>query len=427
MRQDNYMKKIEPRSHINAKVSIPGSKSISHRALIAAALAKGESRLEAFLDCEDTQYTLKTLRELGVEISAKGESVSVLGTGGEFSPIHRKKEVFLGNSGTSYRLLLSVAALGRGDYLFTGSPRMNSRPIGDLVMALNNLGVKASCVEKEGFPPVYIEARGIRGGRVKIPGTVSSQYLSSILLAGPYAEESVEIEVMGKLVSRPYVDLTIDVMSAFGIDVKHDEYHYFRLPEGEKYQSRGFTIEGDVSAASYFWAAAAVTGGTVITDNIHPYSTRQGDIAFLDILEDMGCKIQRGDNGVTVRGGGLSGVEADMGAMPDMVPTLAAVALFAEGKTIIKNVPHLHYKESDRISDTALELKKLGGKIEELEDGLMIHGGGKLTGAEVDPHKDHRLAMCFAVAGLKIPGIRIKEERCVDKSFPTFWELWAKL
>jgi 3-phosphoshikimate 1-carboxyvinyltransferase len=421
------MKNIEPRSKIKAKIKIPGSKSITHRALITAALAKGDSTLTAFLDCEDTRYTLQALREIGADISIQGGSVSVSGTGGGFSPIRGEKEIFLGNSGSSYRLLLSVAALGRGNYFFTGNPRMHSRPIGDLVRALNNLGVKASCVEKEGYPPVLIEAEGIPGGMVKIPGSVSSQYISSILIAGPYADKAVEIEVTGKLVSRPYVDLTLDVMRAFGIDVEHDEYRYFRLPADKTYQPRSFVIEGDVSAASYFWGAAAVAGGTVITDNIYPFSTGQGDIAFLDILEEMGCNIRKEDDSVTVTGGKLSGIEVDMGAMPDIVPTLAAIALFAEGKTIIRNVPHLRYKESDRIADTALELKKIGGRVEEFGDGLIIYGGEKLRGAEIDPHNDHRLAMSFAVVGLKVPGIGIKDETCVDKSFPAFWELWAEL
>ncbi|MFC1868601.1 3-phosphoshikimate 1-carboxyvinyltransferase, partial [Thermodesulfobacteriota bacterium] len=276
------MKEIKPRSHINAVVSITGSKSVTHRALITAGLAEGKSRLEAFLNCEDTLYTVKGLRQMGVEITLEGETASVLGAGGNFAPATEKKEIYLGNSGTSYRLLLSFAAIGHGGFIFTGSSRMHERPIGDLVVALNNLGVQASCVDKEGYPPVFIKAKGIQGGKVKIPGSISSQYISSLLLAGPYARKEVEIEVTGGLVSQPYVDLTLDVMRAFGIKVEHTDYHYFRVPVGKRYQPCRFIVDGDVSAASYFWGAAAITGGTVATENIHPHTTRQGDIALLN-------------------------------------------------------------------------------------------------------------------------------------------------
>ena len=421
------MKEIKTRSQINATVMIPGSKSITHRALITASLARGTSRLDSFLACEDTLYTAHALQAMGLEIDLEEKIVSVTGNGGEFSPFVGKKEIFLGNSGTSYRLLLSIAALGRGEYIFTGNPRMHSRPVRDLVRALRTLGVEAVFTEREGYPPVSIKADGIRGGRVKIPGNVSSQYISSLLLAGPYATKDVEIEVTGKIVSKPYLDLTIDVMSSFGIEVERDNHQYFRISAGKMYQPRKFSIDGDVSSASYFWGAAAVTGGTVITENIHPHDTRQGDIALLDILEEMGCHVQREPDRVIVQGVTLQGVDVDMGAMPDMVPTLAAIALFAAGNTTIRNVPHLRHKESDRIGDMALELRKVGGNIEELEDGIIIHGGEKLLGAEIDPHNDHRLAMSLAITGLRIPGIRIKDEDCVNKSFPTFWEIWETL
>jgi 3-phosphoshikimate 1-carboxyvinyltransferase len=421
------MLEIRPRSYIDAEVRIPGSKSISHRALICASLAKGKSRLNNFLTCEDTLYTSRALRSMGMEIIVEGEHVSVSGRGGVFSPFIGRKEISLGNSGTSYRLLLSVAALGQGEYIFTGSSRMRSRPVRDLVKALKDLGVEAVCTEREGYPPVSIKANGIRGGGVKIPGNISSQYISSLLMSGPYARNDMEIEVTGSMVSRPYLDLTMGVMSDFGIDVEHHDYRSFRVSAGKRYQPRGYVIEGDVSSASYFWGAAAVTGGTVITENIHPHDNMQGDIAFLDILEEMGCRIQREPGKVIVQGRKLAGVEVDMGSMPDMAPTLAAIGLFAKGNTIIRNVPHLRYKESDRISDTVLELRKVGGLIEELEDGIIIHGGEKISSAEIDPHNDHRLAMSFAIVGLKVPGIRIKDEHCVVKSFPSFWELWDTL
>jgi 3-phosphoshikimate 1-carboxyvinyltransferase len=421
------MKEIFPISDLNATVKIPGSKSITHRALIAAALADGKSLLKSFLTSEDTFHTLNALRDMGIEIAIEGNDVSVRGNGGIFSGPSERKEIFLGNSGTSYRLLLSIAALAKKEFIFTGTSRMYERPIGDLVSALNRLGADISFIEKEGYPPVSINASGISGGSVSVSGNISSQYISSLLLAGPYTSEGIEIDIEGELVSRPYVDLTLDVMKSFGVDAAHEEYQHFKVPSGSHYKSRLFSIEGDVSSASYFWGAAAVTGGTVITENIHPLTTVQGDIAFLDILDEMGCSIGRSEDSVMIKGGTLRGVEVDMESMPDIVPTLAAVALFAEGKTVIRNVSHLRYKESDRIGDTALELRRIGAKIEEKEDGLIIHGGQKLSGSEIDPHKDHRLAMSLAVAGLKVPGIRITDEHCVDKSFPLFWEEWERL
>ena len=421
------MKEIQPRSSIDATVCIPGSKSVTHRALITSSLAKGESLLEEFLTCEDTMYTLGALRDLGVGISIENENVSVSGVGGDFPPNVDRKEIFLGNSGTSYRLLLSIVALARGEYLVTGTPRMHNRPIGDLVKALKRLGVEASCNEREDYPPVTIKANGIRGGKIEISGEQSSQYISSLLLSGPYAAKDVEIEVTGNLVSRPYVDVTLDVMQSFGIPVERDGYRYFRISAGRKYRPCQFRIDGDVSTASYFWGAAAVTGGMVVTENIHPYATRQGDIALLNIMEEMGCRVEREKDRVMVEGGRLSGIEVDMAAQPDMVPTLAAIALFAEGKTVIRNVPHLRLKESDRLRGVALEWGKLGARVEEQEDGIIIHGGDKLSGAEVDPHNDHRLAMSLAVVSLKVPGIRIQNEDCVDKSCPRFWELWNSL
>lgn len=421
------MKEIKPKSIINTVVKVPGSKSITHRALIAASLAQGESLLKGFLACEDTGYTVETLRTLGAGITVLGEDANIIGTGGTLKPGLPGAEMFIGNSGTSMRLLLSVVALSGGEFLLDGSPRMRQRPIEALVKALNQLGSDAVCFEGNGCPPVLVRARGIRGGRVTISGKESSQYLSSLLLAGPYAQEDVHIAVEGELVSQPYVDMTLDVMKAFGVKVFRDEYRSFRVDAQEAYQPCHFSVEADVSNASYFWAGAAVTGGTVVIEGIDPFSTRQGDISFLDILEEMGCNVKKEKNRVSVSGDALLGVEADMSAMPDMVPTLAAVALFAEGTTIIRNVPHLRHKESDRLRTVRLEWERLGGKIEELSDGLVIHGKCHLSGTLVDPHHDHRLAMSLAVVGLRVPGIKIKDEDCVRKSCPGFWELWGRL
>ncbi len=421
------MKEIEPRTSLNSTVRIPGSKSISHRSAIAASLATGESTLRGFLACEDTLYTIGVLRDLGVEISPKGETLQVNGMGGRFSPVQGRKEFYVGNSGTSIRLLLSTVSLARGEFLLTGSSQLLRRPIGELVDALNQLGVDIVCVEQKGYPPALVQAQGIRGGRVTMSGEKSSQYLSSLLLSGPYAEKGVEVEITGRLVSRPYVDITIEVMREFGVSVDRHDYRYFMVPPGDGYLPCQFSIEGDVSAASYFWAAAAVTGGRVTTENIKPHTSWQGDIGFLEILREMGCHVERETERVTVCGGPLSGIEADMAAIPDQVPTLASVALFADGSTAIRNVPHLRYKESDRLRNIALEWGKLGGRVEEVADGLIIRGGTGLCGARVEPHDDHRLAMSLAVVGLKVPGVMIKDEDCVNKSFPRFWELWDGL
>jgi len=421
------MKEVSRLSKLRATVRIPGSKSITHRAIIAASLADGRSVLRDFLECEDTLYTIDALREIGVVIDIEGSNLKVEGRGGKSCPGSIRKEIYLGNSGTSLRLFLSVAALGRGEFLITGTKRMQIRPVGPLVVALNRLGVDASCVEQDGCPPVHIRANGIRGGRVVMEGDQSSQYLSSLLLSGPYAETDMEIEVKGKLVSRPYVDITVNVMKQFGIRVERDNYDSFKISSGQKYMAGEFTIQGDASSASYFWAAAAVTGGKITTENIYPHATRQGDIRFLEVLGEMGCSIEKGSDRVAVHGGNLSGIAVDMGDLPDMVPTLAAVALFARGKTIIRNVPQLRHKESDRLRALATEWSRIGGRIEELPDGLVIHGGAPLSGTGVYAHDDHRLAMSFAVVGLRVPDLEVRDKHCVNKSFPAFWALWNSM
>ncbi|MFP3911191.1 MAG: 3-phosphoshikimate 1-carboxyvinyltransferase [Desulfobacteraceae bacterium] len=421
------MKEIHPKTPIDARVKMPGSKSLVHRTLIAAGLAGGESRLSGFLNCEDTLYTVSALRELGVRIGSTGEEVTVSGTGGKFPRIPGLRKVFVGNSGTSFRLLLSTAALAHGHYMFTGEPRMLERPVDGLVRALKALGVDAWCTGKDGVPPVQVRAKGVRGGKVSLEGGTSSQYISSLLLAAPYMEKGLELEIVGGLASKGYVDLTVEVMTQFGVDVLRDGYGYFKVRPRQTYGPRHFTIEGDVSSASYLWAAAAVTGGSVTTENVYPFATRQGDIDFLTILAQMGCRIDKQEDHVTVTGRGITGIEADMGDMPDMVPTLAALSLFAHGKTTIRNVPQLRLKESDRLKTMAQELSRVGGRVVELPDGLVIHGHHRLKGAVINPHNDHRIAMSLAVVGLRVPGITIEGADCVRKSFPHFWEVWDSL
>jgi 3-phosphoshikimate 1-carboxyvinyltransferase len=421
------MKTLETRSVVKACVRIPGSKSISHRALIASALAQGDSRLTNVLFCEDTGYTRAALEALGAGITGREGDLLVSGTGGRVTLPGEGKPFFLGNSGTSMRLLLSLVSLGRGKAVLDGSPRMRQRPIGALAKGLGTQGAAISFLRDDGCPPLLVEAGGLTGGPVNIEGEESSQYLSSLLLSAPYAHKDMEIRVNGRLASRPYVDMTLQVMAAFGAQISRQGYEHFRVKSGVHYRGRTFAVEGDASAASYFWAAAAVTGGSVATMNIDPFTTCQGDVGFLDVLEQMGCRIRRGPEKVTVQGGTLTGVEADMGAMPDMVPTLAAVALFARGKTVIRNAAHLRLKESDRLAAVSREWGLLGARVEELDDGLIIEGGQPLKGTALDPHDDHRIAMSLAVVGLRVPRIVISHEECVKKSFPTFWQLWEEL
>ncbi len=419
------MREIKTRSEINGTIRLPGSKSITHRAIIVAGLAGGESLLHDYLSCEDTNYTARVIQSLGSSISYEGKDMRITGTGGDFNHSQVRQSFYLGNSGTSMRLLLSVLALSRGQFLVDGSSRMRKRPLGGLVNALKQWGADIRYLEEEKFPPLLLTARGIKGGPVELELKESSQPLSSLLLASPYAKGDAGIKVSGDLVSRPYVDITLSMMREFGVSVSSGDYKLFHVPSGQSYKAREYSIEGDVSSASYFWAAAAVTGGTVITENIYPGTTRQGDIRFLEIFEEMGCTVERLQDRVIVQGGSLKAVDVDMSAMPDMVPTLAALALFARGKTVIRNVSHLRYKESDRLKAIALNWSQIGARAEESDDGLIIHGGSRLSGNIVDPYNDHRLAMSMAVIGLRVPGLKIKNWQCVGKSFPGFWDLWS--
>ncbi len=421
------MKEFRTRSDIMATVRIPGSKSMTHRGLICAALAGGKSRLRDVLFCEDTDYTRGALEILGAATRRDGDDLLVKGTGGRLKRSRTRRRLFLGNSGTSMRLLLSVASLDRGEVILDGSPRMRERPVGELVKALNGLGADLSFVRDDGYPPVLVRARGIRGGSVRISGRESSQYISSLLIAAPYAKEDTEIFVEGFISSSPYVDMTLQVMAAFGAEVTRKGYEHFSVKSKVGYRPTTFVVEPDVSGASYFWAAAAVSGGSVAVENVDSFSNSQGDMGFLDILEKMGCGVSRESGGVTVRGRPLKGVEVDMRHMPDMVPTLAAVALFAKGRTVIRNVAHLRLKESDRLRAVCLEWSRLGAHVEEMEDGLVIEGGRPLKGTLLDSQDDHRLAMSMAVIGLRVPGMIIAGDDCVKKSFPTFWNLWDGL
>jgi 3-phosphoshikimate 1-carboxyvinyltransferase len=412
------MIELIPLSHCDAVVAIPGSKSYTHRALIVSSLADGESVLMNGLRCEDTEYTIQALIRFGVLVSWESDCVRVLGRGGNFKATDERIDV--GNSGASMRFLTALAALKKGITLLDGNERMRKRPIGELLTGLGELGVKAYSQKGEGCPPVIVESQGLKGGRARVKGEESSQFLSSLLMVAPYAVSDVHIEVIGPLSSKPYVDITQDVMSTFGVEIQSQGYRSFFIKAGQRYLPQKYSIEGDASNASYFFSAAAVCRGRVQVNNLNP-TTIQGDIGFLHILERMGCRVSRGSDWVKVMGGELHGIEIDMNEMPDLVPTLAITSAFAQGKTVIQNIGHLRFKESDRIHALAVELSKMGIWVKEGEDGLEIEGGNP-HGAEIETYDDHRLAMSFAIAGLVVPGIKIKGERCVDKSFPEFWE-----
>ena len=417
------MLEIKPLHHCNAVITIPGSKSYTHRALILSSLADGESILINAPRCEDTEHTVQGLIKFGVSVFWESDCVRVLGRGGKFKGTDDRIDV--GNSGASMRFLTALAALKKGITLLDGSERMRKRPIGELLNGLGELGVKAYFQRGDGFPPVIVESHGLQGGTARIKGEESSQFLSGLLMVAPYALRDVNIEVTGSLASKPYIDITQDVMSAFGVKIQSQGYRSFFVNAGQRYLPQKYRIEGDASNASYFFSAAAVCKGRIKIKNLNPV-TIQGDIGFLKILERMGCRVIRGSDWVEVLGEELHGIEMDMNEMPDIVPTLAVTAAFAQGKTVIQNIGYLRFKESDRIHALAVELSKMGIRVKEGEDRLESEGG-KPHGAEIETYNDHRLAMSFAVAGLAIPGVKIKGERCVDKSFPGFWETLQEL
>lgn len=421
------MIEIRPVETVDAVVSVPGSKSITQRALIAAALADGTSELHGPLVSEDTDYSSAALQQMGIIIDKGKQSWDVCGTAGNI--IEPEDDVYLGNNGTATRFLTSVAALGSGEFIIDGDERMHERPIGPLMDALRGWGVDIESINATGCPPLNILASGLAGGETTLPEGKSSQYLSSLLLVGPYSRKTAELEVVGDILSKPYVAMTLDVMADFGIRVEAAvDFSSFTIPRG-CYEPRAYYIEGDASSASYFWAAAAVSGGSITVDNV-PVPSLQGDAMLVPLLARMGCNVEKVGNGMRVTGPDkLKAITVDMGNMPDVVPTLAVVAAFADGPTEITNIAHLRIKECDRLSATCSELAKLGVKVEEYADRMVIHGGSGsgMHGAEIDTYQDHRMAMSMAVAGLRIPGVVITGEQCVAKSFPDFWQRFEQL
>jgi 3-phosphoshikimate 1-carboxyvinyltransferase len=411
---------IIPKSNLDATVAIPGSKSCTARALVMAGLTHGTTVLRDPADCDDSDYMMNGLRALGVSVECDGAAVRVESSGLE--PPH--EPLFLGNSGTAVRFLAAACATVEGDVIIDGTTRMRERPIVDLIEALGAWGVHA--VTETGCPPIRVVGRGSFGGYSRVKGTASSQYLSGLLMVAPYATEDVTIAIEGDLVSKPYIDLTLAMMEERGVVATNDEYREFTCAIGQRYRPGDYAIEADASGASYFLAAAAIAGGRVRVRNLTSKS-HQGDAQFAYVLEQMGCTVQEGPDWIEVASGApLKGIDIDLNAMPDMAQTLAVAALFADGETRIRNVANLRIKETDRIAATVNELRKLGAEAEEFEDGLAIRPGA-VHGAAIDTYDDHRMAMSFAMAGLKIPGVVINDPGCVSKTFPDFFERFGKL
>ena len=401
--------------NLNAAVSVPGSKYIANRLLIICALANETSILKNVPDNEDINNAIKAVKEFGIKIERNNGTLTIKGTGGKLKA--PKNEINAGDSGTLLRFIAGFAALAKGNTKITGSKRIQERPISDLLKSLSDLGAK--CSSKNGHAPITIEG-SLKGGRTEIKGSISSQFISSLLMASTFAKRDVEISVNGKLVSSEYVDLTISLMKEFGVNVERSG-NKFKVRSNQKYKSKNFTIPADWASANYFLAAAAIVPGKIRINNLD-FKSKQPESGFYKVLERMGCKIKLEGNSIEITGNNeLKSIDADMASMPDSAQTLAVVALFAEGKTRIRNIGNLKFKESDRLNDTANELKKLGADVKVTDNGMEITPG-KLKPAEINPHNDHRMAMSFAIAGLRIPGIKIGNHECANKSFPQFWE-----
>jgi 3-phosphoshikimate 1-carboxyvinyltransferase len=415
--------RIQPYKPHSAEIIVPGSKSYSHRILIASALSDGGCRIRNCLKSEDTRFTMNALKQLGIQLEEVKEDIIVYGCAGKPAPCERP--IFLGNSGTSMRFLTALSGLGKGRYTLQGTQRMHARPMEDLLDALMQLGICAKSINKNGCPPVEVQGGTGAGGRIKLRCGKSSQFLSAILLIAPFLQNGVDIQLIEGPVSRPYIDMTVAVMEQFGVPVERKGYQAFRVDKLKLYRSGSYTVEPDASQAGYFWASAAITGADIKVKGLFRNSL-QGDIRIVSLLESMGCRAVHEKNGIRVMGGPLSAIHADMADIPDMVPTLAVVAAFAKGTTVIKNVAHLKEKESNRLAAVVRELNKMGIQASCTDDEVSIEGGTPHD-AVIETYNDHRIAMSFAMAGLVTPGIDIQNPICVEKSFPNFWDVFGTL
>ena len=418
---------LQPIARINGTINLPGSKSVSNRALLLAAQAAGTTRLINLLDSDDIRHMLSALRELGIRYQLSDDKTECI-VEGQGKPISGFKgiELFLGNAGTAMRPLTAALCLGDNDITLTGEPRMKERPIGHLTDALRRGGAQIDFPENDGYPPLRIRG-GFTGGRISVDGSVSSQFLTALLMAAPPAENDTEITISGELVSKPYIDITLAMMSSFGITVVNEDYRRFLIKGKQQYQSPGeYLVEGDASSASYFLAAAAIKGGTVRVTGIGRNSL-QGDTQFTAVLEKMGAKVTFADTYIECTRDTLHGIDMDMNAIPDAAMTIATTALFAEGTTTIRNIYNWRVKETDRLSAMAAELRKVGAQVEEGHDYIQVTPPAKLQHAEIETYNDHRIAMCFSLVALSDTPVTILDPGCTAKTFPGYFSELAAL
>jgi len=413
---------LGPITRVDGVVDVPGSKSASNRVLLMSALASGTTTVSHLLDSDDTSHMIEALAAMGVAIALTPErtGATVLGAGGPLPAT--QAALFLGNAGTAVRPLTAALCLGNGTFMITGDGQMHERPIRDLVDALRQLGARVDYLGRDGCPPLRIVASGITGDACTVRGDTSSQYLTALLMLLPLVDHPVRIEVVGDLVSRPYIDLTLDVMAQFGVRVEHDGYAVFTVASPNGYTApRKILVEGDASAATYFLSAAAIRGGTVRVTGVGREST-QGDALYAQVLERMGAKVTLGNDFIEVARGTLQGIDFDGGDMPDAAMSLATTALFAEGETTIRNIRTWRFKETDRLSAMATELRKVGATVTEFEDALRIVPPDRIQSTAIDTYNDHRMAMCFSLAALGDAAITINDHNCVSKTFPGYFE-----
>lgn len=419
---------LEPITQISGTVNVPGSKSLSNRALLLAALAEGTTKLTNLLDSDDIRHMLNALRHLGVEYSLSDDKTqcTVIGNGGVFTS-QPNEPLFLGNAGTAMRPLCAVLATCPIHTVLTGEPRMKERPIGDLVDALVDVDALITYLDEPGYPALDIQGKRLFGGNITVDGSVSSQFLTALLMAAPLLQSDSVIHIKGELVSKPYIDITLDIMAKFGVQVSHDNYQQFMVTGNQTYVAVDeYMVEGDASSASYFLAAGAIKGGTVTVTGVGSASV-QGDVKFADVLARMGANIEYAPNAITVTGAPLQAVDMDMNHIPDAAMTIATTALFATGTTAIRNIYNWRVKETDRLHAMATELRKVGATVVEGEDYIEITPPTKIQHAAIDTYDDHRVAMCFSLVALSDTAVTINDPKCTAKTFPDYFSRLASI
>ena len=426
---------LQPVMQVQGTVRLPGSKSISNRTLLLAALSEGVTEIKDLLSSDDTMVMLNALQKLGVHWEREGETQNYIVHGANGNFPHHNADLFMGNAGTAIRPLVAALAVLGGDYTVHGVARMHERPIGDLVDALNHAGAQIDYTGNPGYPPLHIRRGHIHAQRLQVKGNVSSQFLTALLMAAPLMAKmhDVVIEVVGELISKPYIEITLNLMQRFGVDVQRDAWQVFTIKQGQHYKSPGVVhVEGDASSASYFLAAGAIAGGPVRVEGVGRDSI-QGDVRFAEALEHMGATITRGDNWIEVRSNGvLQAIDMDFNHIPDAAMTIAIAALYANGTTTLRNIASWRVKETDRLSAMATELRKLGAEVEEGADYMKVTPPAQILPATIDTYDDHRMAMCFSLASLDGKArrgavMRINDPQCVAKTFPDYFEAFAKI